>query len=140
MRFQDGTAMKSCAFMLLAVASLALSACGGKSGSSTTPPPTTYAIGGTVSGLSGSGLVLQNNAGDNLSVSANGAFTFATPMASGGAYKVAVLTQPSNPTQTCTVTSGNGNATAKVTGVQVACTTAAYTIGGTGSGLSGKGL
>ena len=133
--------MKSCAFMLLAAALLALSACGGGSGSTTTPPPTTYTIGGTVSGLSGTGLVLQNNAGDNLSVSANGGFTFTTPMASGGPYKVTVLTQPSSPTQTCTVSSGSGNATAKVTSVQVACAGAAtYTIGGTVSGLTGTGL
>ena len=134
--------MKSYALILLAGASLALSACGGKSSSSTPPPPPppTYTIGGTVSGLSGSGLVLQNNAGDNLSVSANGSFTFKTPMASGGAYKVTVLTQPSSPTQTCTVTSGSGNATAKVTSVQIACTTVTYTIGGAVSGLTGTGL
>ena len=42
---------------------------GGTQGSN--PPPVTYTIGGTVSGLSGTGLVLQNNGGNNLSVSAN---------------------------------------------------------------------
>ena len=36
----------------------------------------TYSIGGTVSGLSGT-VVLQDNGGDDLSVSASGAFTFA---------------------------------------------------------------
>ena len=44
------------------------------------PPPNTYSIGGTVSGLSGT-VVLQDNGGDDLSVSSNGAFTFATPLA-----------------------------------------------------------
>lgn len=132
--------MKSCAFMLLIGPLLSLSSCGG-SGSTPPPPSTTYTIGGTISGLSGTGLVLQNNAGDNLSVSANGAFTFTMPMASGGAYKVTVLTQPSDPSQTCTVSSGSGNATAKVTGVQVACASAVtYTIGGTVSDLTGTGL
>ena len=38
---------------------------------------TTYSVGGTVSGLSGT-VVLQDNGSDNLSVSANGSFTFAT--------------------------------------------------------------
>ena len=38
----------------------------------------TYSVGGTVSGLSGT-VVLQDNGGDDLSVSANGPFTFATP-------------------------------------------------------------
>ena len=132
--------MKSCAFMLLAPVLLALSACGSKGDSSMLPPSTTYTIGGTVSGLSGSGLVLQNNASDNLSVTANGTFTFATPMASGGAYQVTVLTSPSNPAQTCMVTGGAGSVTAKVTDVHVACATLNYTIGGTVQGLSGAGL
>ena len=101
---------------------------------------TTYTIGGTVAGLSGSGLVLQDNGGDNLPVSANGSFTFATAVASGAAYSVTVLTQPSSPAQVCTVANGSGKATANVTNVQIACTTETYTIGGTVSGLSGAGL
>jgi N-acetylneuraminic acid mutarotase len=124
-----------------------LVACGGGGGSKgggggSTPPPTTFTIGGSVSSLSGTGLVLQDNGGDNLSISANGAFTFATPIDSGSSYNVTVLTQPSTPAQTCAVTSGTGTATANVTTVQVACTTTATndTIGGTVSGLSGTGL
>jgi N-acetylneuraminic acid mutarotase len=89
----------------------------------TVPPPPTYTIGGTVSGLSGTGLVLQNNGGNSLSVSANGTFTFTASVASGGAYSVTVLTQPSNPAQTCTVTAGTGTATGNVTTVQLACAT-----------------
>ena len=38
----------------------------------------TFSVGGTVSGLSGT-VVLQNNGGNDLSVSANGPFTFTTP-------------------------------------------------------------
>jgi large repetitive protein len=101
----------------------------------------TYAIGGTVSGLSGSGLVLQENGGDNLTV-ASGAtsFTFATPIPAGGTYSVTVLTQPSSPAQTCVVTNGSGTANANITNVKITCTTTTYTIGGTISGLSGSGL
>ena len=58
-----------------------LSACNGRGHSSSNP--TTYTIGGTVSGLTGTGLVLADNGGDNLPVTANGAFTFATPVTSG---------------------------------------------------------
>jgi N-acetylneuraminic acid mutarotase len=105
-----------------------------------TTSTTTYTIGGTVSGLSGTGLVLQDNGGDNLTVTANGSFTFATKVASGGAYAVTVKTQPSSPAQTCGVTNASGTATANVTNVTVACTTNTYTVGGTVSGLSGTGL
>src|SRR5262249_33073756 len=45
----------------------------------------TYSVGGTVSGLSGT-VVLQDNGGDDLSVTANGAFTFATRLANGAVY------------------------------------------------------
>ena len=67
--------------------------------------PATYTVGGTVSGLTGT-VVLQDNGGDNLSVTANGAFTFATPLASGAAYNVTVKTNPAG--QTCTVANGSG--------------------------------
>ncbi|MGD1081709.1 MAG: hypothetical protein ABR881_25610 [Candidatus Sulfotelmatobacter sp.] len=62
--------MKSCAFALTLMASLSFLACDG--GKTTPPPPIMYTIGGMVSGLSGAGLVLQNNGGNNLPVSANG--------------------------------------------------------------------
>ena len=102
----------------------------------------TYTIGGTVSGLSGAGLVLQDNLGNNLPVSTNGSFTFTTAIASGSAFNVAVFSQPSSPAQTCGVTAGASGtvASANVTSVVVTCTTNTYTIGGTVSGLSGAGL
>jgi hypothetical protein len=116
--------------------------CGGSAGGgSTPPPPTTYTIGGTVSGLTGTGLVLQDNGGNNLSVSASGSFTFSTAVDSGAAYSVAVFTQPTD--QSCTVTSGSGTASGNVTNVQVSCSNlppTTYTIGGTVSGLTGTGL
>jgi N-acetylneuraminic acid mutarotase len=116
---------------------LLLASCGSSYSAPTTP--TTYTIGGTVSGLSGSGLVLQNNGGNNLSVTGNGSFTFTTPVSSGGAYAVTVLTQPSSPLQNCVVTNGSGAASANVTSVQVACTNT-FTIGGTALNLVGTGL
>src|SRR5579859_5963119 len=62
-----------------------------------------YTVGGTVTGLTGSGLVLEDNATDDLAVSADGAFTFAAALMTEQSYKVTVKTQPSNPQQTCTV-------------------------------------
>ncbi len=99
---------------------------------------TTYSIGGTVSGLSGT-VVLQDNGGDDLSVSASGAFTFGTGLTSGSAYSVTVKTNPAG--QTCSVANGSGTVgSAGVTNVAVTCTANAagtYSIGGTVSGLSG---
>ena len=81
----------------------------------------TYTVGGTVSGLSGT-VVLQDNGGDNLSVSANGAFTFATKLAGGAAYSVTVKTNPAG--QVCSVSNGSGTVgSANVTNVAVSCVT-----------------
>ena len=100
-----------------------------------------YTIGGTISGYSGSGMVLQDNGGNNLSVTSGATnFTFSQAIPSGTTYAVTVLTQPSSPAQTCLVTNGSGTATANVTSVSIACTTTTYTIGGSISGYSGSGL
>jgi hypothetical protein len=91
-------------------------------------------VGGMASGLAGT-VVLQNNGGDNLSVSANGAFTFHTALASSAAYKITVMTQPAG--QNCVVSNGSGNVgTANVTGISVNCASQ-YTVGGTLTGLNG---
>jgi len=88
----------------------------------------TFSIGGTVSGLnSGTSVTLLDNGGDGLTVSANGAFTFSTHIASGSMYNVTVGTEPTG--ETCTVTNGSGTVgSANVTNVVVACSS------GTGGG------
>jgi len=121
----------------LLIATACLSAC--SRGPDNVGVPT-FTVGGTVSGLAGSGLVLQLNGGGNLSVAADGAFTFSTQLAKARAYTVSVLTQPTSPNQICTVTGGSGTiGTANVTTVSVVCV-AVFTIGGTVSGLTGSGL
>jgi hypothetical protein len=97
-----------------------------------------YKIGGTVSGLTGTGLVLRNNGGDNLAISANGAFTFSTQLKKDESYNVTVFAQPSG--QTCTVTNGTGTAKGNVTNVAVACAGGGFTVGGSVTGLTGTGL
>ena len=89
----------------------------------TTGTAPTYTVGGMVSGLTGSGLVLRNNGGDDLAVSANGPVAFATALSSGAAYSVTVFAQPSGPDQSCVVIGGSGQvSTANVTNIGVACT------------------
>ena len=100
-----------------------------------------YHVGGTVSGLVGTGLVLQDNAGDDFTVSADGAFTFATTVASGATFTVAVKTQPTGPAQTCQLSGASGTiGSSDVSSVVVNCATNSYTVGGTVSGLAGTGL
>jgi hypothetical protein len=104
-------------------------------------PEGSFTIGGNVSGLVGSGLVLQNNGGGDLPVAADGAFTFAAGLGTGTAYNVTVLSQPTSPSQTCTVARGSGNiAAANVADVAVTCATGQFAIRGTVSGLTGAGL
>ncbi len=81
-------------------------------------PATTQTIGGNVTGLAGT-VVLRNNGGDDLSLSADGAFTFPTPVATGTPYLVTVGTQPAG--QVCTVQNGSGAASADVGNVAVNC-------------------
>jgi hypothetical protein len=111
-------------------------------GSPPTPPPpaSTFTVGGTVSGLSsGAKVTLQNNGGDSLTVTANGAFTFTAALAGGAAYAVTVSAQPGG--ETCKATSASGTVgSANVTSVEIACTAtplATYSVGGTISGLTG---
>jgi len=93
------------------IAALSLVSCGGGGeGTAGGPPlenPPTYTVGGSVAGLRGTGLVLQNNGGDPLSIDANGPFTFATSL--DALYSVTVLTQPTaTPAEVCTVANGGG--------------------------------
>jgi 6-phosphogluconolactonase (cycloisomerase 2 family) len=129
---------------LITLAAL-LTACGGGGGGGSTPPPpppATYTIGGTVSGLTGGGLTLQDNGGNSLQVAAGATtFVFSTAVAAGGAYAVTVSAQPTSPAQTCTVTGGSGTvAASNVSNISVACVTGAVTVGGTVSGLTAAGL
>jgi len=96
-----------------------LEVCDGSAWKWLVPVTPTYSIGGAVSGLNGT-VVLQNNSGNNLSVSTNGSFTFSSLQQSASPYNVTVLTQPAN--QTCTLSGGTGNvASANVTNVAVVC-------------------
>jgi len=111
---------------------------GGSGGGTGTGP---FTVGGTVSGLAaGASLTLQNNGADNLTVSANGTFTFHTAIVANKPYFVTVSQSPTTPPQTCTVSSNSGTASANVTAVVVTCTTGTQAVGVTVAGLSGTGL
>ena len=86
--------------------------------------PATFAVGGTVSGLQGTGLVLvEVITGFQVSPD-NGSFVFGERRSTGQEYLVRVQTQPSNPLQVCTVANGTGTVgSSDVTDIVVTCGT-----------------
>jgi hypothetical protein len=125
---------RACSFasiVVLASAFLGLNACDDGSGDSSS----TFTVGGSVSGLdSGDKVVLLNNGGDGLTMSANSNFTFSSPVSANGSYNVIVETQPTG--QVCTVSKGGGaGVTANISSVAVTCSTDMYIISGSVSGL-----
>jgi hypothetical protein len=86
-----------------------------------------YTVGGSITGLSATGLVLRNNGGNSLTVnSGDTSFTFSNPINAGSAYAVTVQTQPTG--LICTPSSATGTVgSANVTSVSVACVMAAPT-------------
>jgi 6-phosphogluconolactonase (cycloisomerase 2 family) len=107
---------------------LALAAgCGGGGGGGSPPPPAPpppppppVVIGGTVTGLVGTGLTLQNGTGAPLAITADGAFQFPGTVANGTTYYVRVATQPGTPMQYCSAPNGAGVATSN-TAITVVC-------------------
>ena len=119
------------------LACLPLAACGGAGSSG---PPPTAVIFGSITGLEGSGLVLQNNGGSDLEIPTGGKTFLFSELSEGATYRVTIKTQPTVPTQVCTVSNGSGVAFEMVTTVSVACTTTPFAVRGSITGLTGTGL
>jgi hypothetical protein len=101
--------------------------------------PNAHTIGGTVTNLNGK-VQLQDNGGDTITLSANGSYAFPTPIALNGGYSVTVLTQPTYPpaSQTCVVSNPTGTVgVTDVTNVDVNCTTNAFHVSGSSTGVTG---
>ena len=95
-----------------------------------------HTISGTVVGLySGQSVTLQNNSGDNLTVSSNTTFSFTTKVGQGDTYLVTVKTQPTG--QICTPNLNSGVVSDNVSDVSIICSGTVYTVSGSVSGLSG---
>lgn len=98
-----------------------------------------YTVGGTISGLTSSGMVLVNGS-DTLAVNSGASsFTMPTAVAYTSAYAVTVQTQPTG--LTCSVSNATGTmGSAAITNIAVTCSANTYTVGGTISGLTASGL
>jgi sugar lactone lactonase YvrE len=95
-------------------------------------------VGGTISGLSSNAtLTVTDNGGDSLTISANGPFTFPTPLKPGASYDVAVATLPAG--EQCGVAGAVGTVdTANAAGISITCAVptlslVAGALGGSGS-------
>jgi hypothetical protein len=111
---------------------LALAGCGGGKAS--------FAVNGTVSGLTYPGLVLNTN-GMDLAVSPTlTTFSFPNSLSYGDAFAVTVKTQPAH--QTCTVVNGGNDSAGHTAAINVVvqCTLNTVALGGTISGLTSDGL
>jgi hypothetical protein len=94
-----------------------------------------FTVSGTIAGLlPGNSIVLQDNGGNDATVSANGGFVFSTALVSGTAYAVTVLTRP--PGQNCSISNGSGAAIlANVSNIAVVCSDDTFNIAAAVSGL-----
>lgn len=96
--------------------------------------PLPQQIGGTVTGLTGT-LNLLNNNGDPIVITQNGAFKFTIPVSN---YNVTVQAQPIG--QQCTIANGSGTVNgAPITNVAVTCGPSPigpYTVSGNATGIS----
>ena len=83
-----------------------------------------FTVGGTLTGLPAlDSVTLQVNGSNNLTLQANGTFTFAAPLADGQPYSVKLYTASGLNPMTCTLTNGSGTISgANVTNVLVQCT------------------
>jgi hypothetical protein len=98
-----------------------------------------YNLGGTVAGLTTSGLVLREGSADTRVPAGATGFTMPTAIARGSRYAVRVQAQPAG--LTCSISGGTGTMmSSAITNVRVICAAAGYTLGGTLSGLRTSGL
>ncbi|WP_041948411.1 Ig-like domain-containing protein [Turneriella parva] len=77
-----------------------------------------FAVTGTVRGLAGNGLTLQNNGANDVVLNTTGAdinFAFATQI-DGSGYDITILNQPSSPPQNCIVSASGTSASGTVSG------------------------
>jgi uncharacterized repeat protein (TIGR03803 family) len=106
----------ACILMLIPIG------CGGGGGSNSTGGgETTYTLGGELAGLGAEQSVsLEDNGGDKLTLSANGAFSFPVRLQTGAAYAITVQSHTTG--IGCSVSNGSGTVgSSNVTGISISC-------------------
>lgn len=108
----------------------ALSGCGGSSGQ--------LVLGGTITGVTKGSVVLQNNGGHDLTITASGPFAFKDLIGIDEQYNVTVKpgTLPPN-VEKCDVAYGSGRSAFSVTNVIVTCVLKTHEVYASVAGLNG---
>lgn len=92
--------------------------------------PKPVKISGTVTGLlANTSVTLQNNGVDDVVVTENGRFYFATAIDLHSSYEVTVKEHPTGPAQRCTLVNSAGTTTGEVSNVSVTCSPRAKQLG-----------
>jgi len=98
-----------------------------------------YTIGGTISGLNVSSVVLANGSATVTVSAGSSSWVFASTFATGSSYSVTVQTQPAG--ETCQVTSGgSGTLSGNVNNVTVACAFGLWTWEGGSQSINASGV
>lgn len=109
------------------IAAVVLQACGGGGGAPAPQPepqpPATYGIELHVTGLAGTGLLLDTNGFGDLAIPSDGTYSISGAAPDGTRYSVTILAQPTaDPVQTCNISNGSGVVDgATVTNIRVEC-------------------
>lgn len=100
-----------------------------------------YLISGTATGLSGNGLQLQNITGSGTdTINVNSASFSFPPLPAGETYNFSIVSQPTNPSQTCSITSPgvtSGTMTTTPIPVTINCSTNSYAVNAQVIGILG---
>ena len=102
--------------------------------------PAPYLSNGTVSGLRAP-VTIQDSTGEQLVVTEDGPFSFQRTLLNGETWSFAVVTQPTQPNQTCVFTArGMGTVANDDTNAVLVCTTRQYSVFANVTGLAAPGL
>lgn len=86
---------------------------------------TSIPLGGAIGGVTGTGLVLQDNLGDTVTVaSGSSTFGFSSMISNGQPYSISVISAPTSPLESCAVTNGAGTVGAMQAPITVTCSVA----------------
>ena len=91
---------------------------GTSTGTGTGSTTTSFSVSGSISGFTAGSLILQNNAANDLTLTATNTYLF-TGLASGSAYAITIKTNPTG--FVCSIANASGTITANVTNANITC-------------------